>query len=582
MFKLLKFAKGKSKTLMILSIIFIFFQAILDVAQPLALMFIIQFTLKESEWMFSISAFWPLIGIMLALAIFSLGFGVLGSYWGSKSSLIISQNIRQGMFARVQALSFSDIDKVTASSLITRLTNDVQKFQITLQMVFTMLIKAPFLLIGGLVISFYSDWTMGLIMIGVIIVLGSCISIVAWKGMPLFDAMQKNVDENNKVMRENILGMRVVKTFCLENEQQKRYDVCSNNLKNNSTKAQIIFALLMPVISICFDVTISIILLVGGITAVDKNSLDFVADMYMMVNILFMVLSAVIISLMVIINVSRSRPSRIRINEILSMKTSIRNNSAAKHLDKELDIEFKNVNFKYDPKAEEYVLKNINCKFKHGQSIGIVGGTGSGKTSLISLIPRLYDLTEGSVTIGGNEVKDIDLKSLRSKVGVVIQENILFSGTIKSNLLYGKQNATINELDEACQIACADDFINSQIEKYDSVVEQRGRNFSGGQRQRISIARTIVKRPQILILDDSTSALDLATEAALQRNLKQNLTDCTTIIVAQRISAVKDCDQILVMEAGEITGQGTHEDLKKNNKIYRSIVLSQLGQEGLE
>ncbi len=587
MFRLLKYSKGKAKFLMILSISFIFIQSLFDIIQPIMLTCIMSFTDDTINdinilniWKIPATdqVFWLLIGLMGVFAIMSLLFGVIGTYAGSKSSLLIAKNIREGMFAKVQTLSFIDIDKVTSSGLVTRITNDVQKFQITLQMINTMLIKAPFLLIGGLIISFTTNYIIGLIMLATIIILCVCISLVAKKGIPYFDKVQTGIDETNKVMRENVLGMRVVKTFCLEKVQQERYNKCSSEVKNNNTKAQIMFALMMPVISLTFQMTIAIILLTCGIT-MDGNG----PQVFGMVQVLFLVLSAVIIGLMVIINASRSRPSRIRINQILSMEPSIKDVDNPKKLDeKNLLIEFKDVNFKYELDAEEYVLKNINLQIKPGEFVGIVGGTGSGKTTLISLISRLYDIHEGVVTISGVDIKETSTQDLRKNIGVVIQENILFSGTIKSNLLYGDQNATEKDLDEACEIACAKEFISSLSAKYNSPVEQRGRNFSGGQRQRLSISRTLVKKPNILILDDSTSALDMATEAKLQGNLKAKMADCTKIIVAQRISAVKDCDKIIVLENGEIVGLGDHDKLRKTNKQYRSIVLSQLGEEGLK
>lgn len=585
MFKLFKQANKKTIALGIIALVFVALQGVFEVLQATMLASILNTItidpLTPGFW----AEYWTNTSLLLVNAILSLVCGGLGSWLGTKSSLMLAETLRHNMFLKTTSLSFGDIDRVTTSSILTRITNDMQKFQISIQMILTMLIRAPIMFFLGIIRSFMKSWMFGLLFIGIMTLIVVGFVIIAKTVIPAFEQVQVEIDNSNVVIRENVLGMRVVKSFCLEENQAKRFDDYNTRLKNQNTKAWVGFGIVLPLVNSVVNASIAAIFLIGGnMVATHSSEITTAADMYELFNLLMMTLASVIISCIVIINYIRTKPSIKRLNEIYALSPSIVNDPNPVVLNpKKLDVEFKNVNFKYFSDAENYVLKDINLKIKQGEMLGIIGTTGSGKTSIINLLSRLYDLPEGSgsITIGGNPIRKIDLNSLQDNIGVVLQERILFSGTIKSNLLYGDQEATDKELMAAAKIACADTIINEKEGKLDAVVEQRGRNFSGGQQQRLCITRTLVKKPNILILDDSTSALDMLTEAKLQANIRKEMKGMTTIIVAQRISSVKDCDHIVVMENGKMVGYGNHDELRKSNEIYRSIVVSQMGQEGL-
>lgn len=587
MFKLFKLSNKKTKVFAALALIFVTLQGVFEGLQTTMLAQIIN-TISVWEEQPDWGLFWLRCSLLLANSILSLLFGALGSWTGTKASLMSAETIRHHMFYKASTLSFGDIDKVTTSSIITRITNDVQKYQIALQLALALFIRAPIMFFYGIITSFVRFWMFGLMFLGIMVLIVVGFIIVAKTVIPAFERVQYEIDNANVVVRENVLGMRVIKSFCLEDQQAKRFDVSNKKLRKQNTKAWVGFAIVLPLINSIVNASMAAIFMVAGASYTIEAwifTVKSVGDINEIVNLLMITLASVIISCMVIINCVRAEPSAKRINEFLALQPSIANDKNAKKLDsKNLDIVFKNVNFKYFENAKNNVLSNINLTIKQGEMVGIVGPTGSGKTSLVNLISRLYDIPKtckGSLTIGNIPIKKIDLDSLKDNVGVVLQEKILFSGTIKYNLLYGNQNATDEQLMYAAKIACADGIINEKKGKLDGIVEQRGRNFSGGQQQRLSITRTLVKKPNILILDDSTSALDMLTEAKLQNNIRKEMKGMTTIIVAQRISSVKDCDHIVVMEKGRIVGYGDHNSLRKSNELYRSIVVSQMGKEGL-
>jgi len=582
MFKLYKIGNKKTKALAILALIFVALQGVFEGFQASMLAGILKVLEPGTELVQA--DFWLRTFLLLGNAIASLVCGGLGSWLGTKSSLLLAETVRHNMFYKATTLSFGDIDRVSTSSILTRITNDVQKFQIAMQLALALFIRAPIMFFYGIIASFISSWVFGAIFTAIMTLIILGFVIVAKTIVPAFEQVQNEIDNSNMVVRENVLGAKVIKSFCLEEQQAKRFDAYNKKLQKQNTKAWIGFGIALPLVNSIVYIAIATLFLVSGQMAIADKLKDGAASIYQIINLLMITLTSVIISCMVIINCVRARPSCRRINEFLAIDPSIKNCKNPKKLDpKHLDIEFKNVNFKYFKDAENYVLKDINLKIKQGEMLGIVGPTGSGKTSLINLISRLYDMNEkkGSITIGGIPVKEIDLNSLQDNIGVVLQERILFSGTIRENLKYGNQKATDKELMRAAKIACADTVINDKKGKLSGVVEQRGRNFSGGQQQRLSITRTLVKKPNILILDDSTSALDMLTEAKLQGNIRKQMKGMTTIIVAQRISSVKDCDHIIVMEHGKILGYGNHDSLRKSNALYRSIVVSQMGKEGL-
>ena len=571
-----------------MALIFVALQGVFEGFQTTMLARVITLIPTEAGVQVEWGRYWLATSMLLVNAIASLVFGGLGSWIGTKASLLSAETIRHEMFYRASKLSFGDIDKVTTSSIITRITNDVQKYQIAMQLALALFIRAPIMFFYGIITSFVRFWMFGLMFLGIMLLIIIGFIVVAKTVIPAFERVQYEIDNANIVVRENVLGMRVIKSFCLEEQQNKRFDESNTKLRKQNTKAWIGFAIILPLINSIMNVAGASIFMIAGATIVNddlKFKIETVGNIYEIFNLLMVTLASVIISCMVVINCVRAQPSCKRIQQLLDLEPSIKNCANPKKLDpKHLDIEFKNVNFKYFENAQQSVLKDINLKIKQGEMVGIVGPTGSGKTSLINLISRLYDLPEnsrGSLTIGGIPVKQIDLNSLQANVGVVLQERILFSGTIKYNLLYGNQKATDADLMKAARIACADQIIEGKKGKLNGVVEQRGRNFSGGQQQRLSITRTLVKKPNILILDDSTSALDMLTEARLQANIRKEMKGMTTIIVAQRISSVKDCDHIVVMDKGRIVGYGDHDSLRKSNALYRSIVVSQMGKEGL-
>jgi len=582
MFKLFKLSDRKTKLFSIFALVFVSLQGVFEGLQAGMLAAVLS-VLKETSP--DQQQFWINTTLLLVNAIMSFVFGALGSWFGTKGSLLLAETVRHNMFYKAATLSFGDIDKVSTSSILTRITNDVQKFQISLQLALALFIRAPIMFLYGIIASFTKNWVFGVIFFAIMALIIAGFVVVAKTIVPAFEQVQTEMDNSNMVVRENVLGMKVIKSFCLEEQQAKRFDTYNQNLRKQNTKAWIGFGIALPLVNSVVYIAIAIIFIAAGRMFISGQLSGGAAAIYEVYNLLMVTLSSVIISCMVIINCVRSRPSCKRILEFLAIEPSIKNCENPKTLDpKNLDIEFKNVNFKYFEDAQNYVLKDINLKIKQGEMVGIVGPTGSGKTSLINLISRLYDSKDktGSLTIGGIPVMDIDLKSLKDNIGVVLQERILFSGNIRENLKYGDQNATDEELMNAARIACADTVIADKEGGLDGVVEQRGRNFSGGQQQRLCITRTLVKKPNILILDDSTSALDMLTEAKLQSNIRNEMKGITTIIVAQRISSVKDCDHIVVMEQGQIVGYGDHDSLRKDNDVYRSIVLSQMGEEGLK
>lgn len=587
MFKLFKLSNRKTKVLSALALIFVALQGVFEGLQTTMLARVITIITESQTAEQAGPYFWIATSLLLANAFASLIFGALGSWLGTKASLLLAETVRHEMFYRTSTLSFGDIDKVTTSSIITRITNDVQKFQIAMQLALALFIRAPIMFFYGIITSFVRFWMFGLMFLGIMSLIIVGFVVVAKTVVPAFERVQYEIDNSNVVVRENVLGMRVIKSFCLEQTQAQRFDKYNKKLRKQNTKAWIGFAVVLPLINSIMNVAGASIFMIAGASAVNDtwSTISQIGQIYEIFNLLMVTLASVIISCMVIINCVRAQPSAKRIQQLLDLKPSIQNSPNARKLNKNnLDIEFKNVNFKYFDDADNYVLKNINLKIKQGEMVGIVGPTGSGKTSLINLISRLYDIPKsgkGSVKIGGIPIKQVDLNSLQDNVGVVLQERILFSGTIKYNLLYGDQKATDADLMRAARIACAEHIINSKKGKLNGIVEQRGRNFSGGQQQRLCITRTLVKKPNILILDDSTSALDMLTEAKLQANIRNEMKGMTTIIVAQRISSVKDCDHIVVMDKGRIVGYGDHDSLRKSNKLYRSIVVSQMGKEGL-
>ena len=465
------------------------------------------------------------------------------------------------------------------SSLITRITNDVNQVQMTILMMQRVMIRAPLLCIGGIVMAVALSPKLSIIFIVVVPVLILFVTLIVRKAFPLMMKMQEKIDRVNTVQRENILGVKVVKAFVGHDKEKERFQIANEDLMNISMKAMRLTVLLFPIVTLIMNLSVVAVLWFGG-------NLAFIGEIetgkiMAFLNYLVQILSSLMMAVMLLMIFSRAQASAKRINEVLETESSIKDIEHPEQLEK-FDVEFKNVCFRYNEQDEEYILKDINFTAKPGETIGIIGGTGSGKSTLIQLIPRLYDTTSGEVLIGGKNVKNVSAKELRQKVGVVMQESILFSGTIRENLKWGNENASQEELIKASKDAAAYEFIEKYPDGFDKEVEQRGKNFSGGQKQRLSIARTYVRDPEILIFDDSTSAVDMSTEADILSDLKKHQNGKVVFIIAQRISAIADADKIIVLDEGKISGMGKHSELIQNNEIYRSIVASQLGEEAVK
>ena len=573
MLKLLKYLKGPAIFYAILAPILMLLEVAMDLTLPTMLSNIVDIGIANSDINYALTAG----AKMILFAFLGLIGGVGCSIFSTIAAVNLGQNLRDGLFAKIQSLSFLELDHFKTSSLITRLTNDITQVQTMVMMGLRILVRAPLLCIGGLWMAYRLSQSLSIVFVITIPIILIFVAIVMSKSFPLFKTMQEKIDKVNNVMRENLLGVRVIKAFTMEHKQRDRFNEANDDLMSQSIRAQKIMIILNPVVMLLVNFSVIGVLWYGGYLV--QDGLLETGKIMAFINYLTQIMMSMMMVIMISMNFSRAKASADRINEVFATNSSIQENEKTAELTN-YDIEFKNVSFKYHEHSEE-VLKDISFKIKQGNQVGIIGGTGSGKSSLVNLIPRLYDVSEGEVLIGGQNVKTLSLSELRDKIGVVLQESILFSGTIASNFKFGYHEATQDELDDAAKDAQAMEFIQAKEDGYETVVEQRGKNLSGGQKQRVSIARTLIRDPKILILDDSSSALDMATESKLQRAIKERMKESTVIMIAQRISAVMDADQIIVLDQGEISGIGTHEELLKTNEIYRSIAISQLGEEAV-
>ena len=573
MIKFLKYLKGSAVICAIIAPLAMMLEVSMDLLQPVFLSNIIDIGIANGDLQYVLS-----VGLkMIIVAVIGAIGGIMCSTFASIAAMTIGQNLRQDLFDKIQELSFLEIDKLKTSSLITRLTNDVTQIQNMFMMALKIAVRAPLLAIGGIFMAIRLSHQLSLVFVISIplIVLG--ITIILKKSLPLFTDVQNKIDNINTVMRENILGIRVIKSFNLETNQNKRFNDVNSELKNSSIVSQNMNMILWPFATLIMNLSVVCILWFGG-NLVNTGGLE-IGKIMAFINYLMQIMFSTIMVINIMMNFSRAQASANRVQEVLDTESSIKEIVDAKEIDN-FDIEFKNVSFKYNKKSEN-VLTNISFKVRQGETIGIIGSTGCGKSTLVNLIPRLYDVTKGEILIGGSNVKNIKLDVLRDNIGVVLQESILFSGTIEDNLKFGNKNATKDMMEESSKDAQAEEFISNKENGYLSNVEQRGKNLSGGQKQRLSIARTLIKNPKILIMDDSSSALDMETEAKLQNAIKNRMEDSTVFIIAQRISGVMDADKIIVMDDGEISAIGTHKELLKINEIYKSIAVSQLGEEVL-
>ena len=514
--------------------------------------------------------------ILIIMACFSLLFGALAGITAANASAGFGKNLRKDLFMAVQNFSFENIDRFSASSLVTRMTTDVTNVQMAYMMIIRTVVRAPLMLIFSLVMGFIMGGPLAFIFLFTIPVLGIGLGLVIKKTMPLFRKVFKKYDNLNNSVQENINGIRVVKSFVREDFEMKKFNEAAEDVCADFTKAEKILALNNPMMQFCLYVVMIFVLTFGSYLVVNfGGTIIQVGQLSSLLTYSFQILMSLMMLSMIFVMVTISIESCERIVAVLEEKRTISNPENPIYEVNDGSIDFDDVSFKYSKRADRYALENINLHIKSGQTIGILGGTGSSKTSLVNLISRLYDVTEGEVKVGGVNVKDYDLVTLRDAVSVVLQKNVLFSGSIKENLRWGNKDATDEEIEEACHLACADEFIEQFPDKYDTHIEQGGTNVSGGQKQRLCIARALLKKPKILILDDSTSAVDTKTDAIIRAGFKKFIPETTKIIIAQRVSSVQDADQIIIMNNGSIEAIGTHDELLASNPIYQEVYYSQ-------
>lgn len=507
---------------------------------------------------------------MIIVSMISMIGGFLAMYYSSKAAYGFGANLRKDLIEKVQEFSFSNINKFGTASLITRITNDVEILVQLVQMCLRMVIRTPVMLIGGIFMMITMSPKVALIFLALIPLIAIVMGLIIKKGFPLFKVVQTSIDNVNNVIRENLIGARVVKSFVRQDYENQRFDKVNTELMDITIKSYNIMILLMPTLMLIMNLSIAAVLWIGASGTIEVGAISASITYMTMTLMSLMMLS------MIFMNFSRAKASTDRISEILNEIPDVDNkeNCISKSIEKG-EVEFDIDEFSFKDSKGEAILNNIKCKVNSGEMVAIIGSTGTGKSTLVNLIPRFYDVTKGSVKIDGIDTRDYDMKTLRDSIGMVLQENRLFSGTIMENIRWGKKDATLEEIKHACQVAQIDEYIESLPDKYESWVEERGSNFSGGQKQRLAIARALVKKPKILILDDSVSALDSTTELKLRTALKIEFKNTTIFMIVQKISSCKEVDRVLVIDDGTIVGNGTHAELIENNEIYKEISESQ-------
>ena len=517
------------------------------------------------------------VGLILVLmALVSLACGAAGGYFGSKASAGFAKNVRHDVFTRVQDFSFENIDKFSTASLVTRMTTDVNNVQMAFMMCIRIAVRAPLMVLFAIVMAYIMGGALSMTFVIVIPVLIVGLLLIARKAMPAFRAVFRKYDKLNESVEENVRAMRVVKGFAREGYEKRKFAAASASIAKDFTYAERVVALTNPLMQFCVYFNMIFVLYVGskliitgGGTTIDVGQLSAMLTYGMQILMALMMIS------MIYVMLTMSYESFVRICEVLREQPALTSPENAATDVKDGSIDFDGVSFKYSAQAKKFALQDIDLHIRSGMTVGILGGTGSSKSTLVQLIPRLYDATEGSVKVGGRDVREYDLEALRGAVSVVLQKNVLFSGTIRDNLRWGNETATDAEMEEACRLAQADEFIRSFPDEYDTYIEQGGTNVSGGQKQRLCIARALLKKPKILILDDSTSAVDTRTDALIRAGFRAYIPETTKIIIAQRVASVQDADLILVMDNGRIVDSGTHEELLSSSPIYREVYGSQ-------
>jgi len=515
-------------------------------------------------------------GVLVLMAVLSLTFGSVAGVTCAKASCGFAKNLRKDMFYKVQGYSFENIDRFSTSSLVTRMTTDVTNVQNSFMMLIRIAIRAPFMLIFAFIMAFVMGGRMAWIFVVVLPILGFGLYMVGKKALPLFRKVFKKYDKLNESIQENVKGIRVVKSYVREDYEKEKFGVAAQDVCADFTKAERILAFNGPIMQFCIYSIMVFMLTYGSYTIITTQGIDLnVGQFSALLTYGFMMLMSLMMVSMIYVMLVMSAESAKRIVEVLDEESTLSNPENPVYEVKDGSVSFVDAGFQYQLQSRRKTLEHVNLEIKSGETIGVVGGTGASKSSLIQLIPRLYDVTYGSVKVAGVDVREYDLETLRNQVAVVLQKNVLFSGTIKENMRWGNKDATDEEIVEACKLACADEFIEQFPDKYDTYIEQGGANVSGGQKQRLCIARALLKKPKILILDDSTSAVDTRTDAEIRKTMKEYIPETTKIIIAQRTASVEDADKIVVMEGGSINDIGTHAELLERNEIYKEIYISQ-------
>ena len=512
--------------------------------------------------------------LMVGAAIVSLVAGMLGGKFCASASAGFAKNLRRDMYVNVQGFSFSNIDKFSSSSLVTRMTTDITNVQMAFMMLIRMAIRSPLLLVFSIIMSFTIDTTLPVIFFVSVPFLVFGIALITYKALPIFKRLFKRYDAMNESVQENIKGMRVVKAYVREDYESKKFSAVSDDLARQFTTAERILALNSPIMQVCVQGALLALCYFGAKKALIDGTIN-AFSLQSLTTYSFQILTALMMMSMIFVMLVMSLESARRIVEVLDEKSNLTNPENPITEVKNGDVEFDDVSFKYSAAAEKFALENVNLKIKSGETVGILGGTGSSKTTLVNLISRLYDVSEGSVKVGDVDVRDYDMEVLRKSVAVVLQKNTLFQGTIKENMRWGNENATDEEIVTACKLAQAYEFISQFPNGYDTMIDQGGANVSGGQKQRLCIARALLTNPKVLILDDSTSAVDMKTDALLRAAFRKAIPDTTKIIIAQRVASVMDADKIVIMNNGKIDDVGTHEELLERSEIYREVYTSQ-------
>ena len=563
------------KTVSILTPLVMIGEAAMEIVIPFLMGFLIdEITAMAETRTFSMDIVWYGIA-MIACAAFALFCGIMGGRLASKASAGFAANLRYDMYDNIQTYSFANIDNFSTASLITRITTDVSNVQLAFQMCIRMLVRAPILFIFATVMTFVISPTMGGVFIIAAIVLAIIVGIIMFRVAKPFRIMFKKYDNLNRVVQEDLTAIRVVKSYVREQHEMDKMREATQEVYNYSVKAEKLLNYLMPVVQCVIYVAMILLLIMGGNMIIDGTGLTM-GNLTSLLQYMTQILTAVMLVAMCLQYISLSRGSMDRIAAVLEEKTSLPKTKTPVFEVKDGSIDFDNVSMSYIQKSDVTVLSDIDLHIKSGETIGIIGATGSGKSSLVSLIPRLYDVTGGCVKVGGVDVREYDLDTLRSNVAMVLQKNVLFSGSISENLRWGNENATQEQIEEACRQACADEFIQQLPGGYDYDLGQGGVNVSGGQKQRLCIARALLMNPKVIIFDDSTSAVDTKTDAMIRQSLRTHAPEVTKIIIAQRVNSVEDADRIVVLNEGKISGVGTHEQLLETNEIYREVYISQV------